>query len=466
MNGNTTRPFGAVAALAICLDIDGHEMTVGTLAWSRRVRRAVFEYHPAFLASGHNLSPYNLGLNPAAITAPSSPFEGLHGLFADSLPDGWGRHLTDRKLATLGIDHRSLTPVDRLSLVGTRGVGALTYRPDAFFDAPGHGLAQIGLDMLATQVRNIQGNGGDQSENARIELDRLQAMNGGSSGARPKIMAFASSSGALFTRGDARDPQWLIKFPAREDDPAIGAIEAAYAAMASEGGVAMAETHLFRSSNGDPAMPGYFGTRRFDRVEGARILIHSVAGLAHADHRIPSFSYESLLVMTRQMTLDQRQVEEQFRRAVFNVLASNRDDHTKNHAFLYNALARAWKLTPAYDLTPSAGMGGEHALTIAGKGTGITRADLLTLAAGARISTAPANAIIDKIAVSISRWPVHAAASGVPARAISATGHLLSARSLSPGPLKNQSTAMPMAIPHERTAKQQILKTMPTDIVD
>ena len=432
--------FPGVHSLAVHISSGGQNIKVGTLAWSRVNRRAVFEYDPAFLEQGHDLSPWHLrrpGSARQGLMAQAGPFDGLHGLFADSLPDGWGRYLTDRRLAETEIDHRSLTPLDRLSLIGSGGMGALVYSPETAFPrldksiSPRLAQAGIDIDRIATEIETIQM--AVDGTSGLVDLDELYGLHGGSSGARPKIMAHEMADGRLGTGEAGSMPQWLIKFPARDDDPWIGNVEAAYAMMAGHAGIQMPETRLFPSADRNSAVSGFFGARRFDRAMGSsgiagRRLVHTAAGLAHADHRQPSFSYESLIAMTRHLTKDQLQVEEQFRRAAFNVLSSNRDDHTKNHAFLYDVPTKKWTLTPAYDLTPSAGMGGEHAMTIGGKGTSFDRSDLEVLATKARIGPKAAGEIIDQVIEAIMKWHDFAGVCRVPQAAAKNIGNLQQSR--------------------------------------
>ncbi|MCA9545290.1 MAG: type II toxin-antitoxin system HipA family toxin, partial [Myxococcales bacterium] len=314
----------------------GVERRVGRLAAQRR--QIFFEYDPAWLASGPALSPFHLPPRPGLYRDPQHVFEGLPGLCHDSLPDGWGRLLMDRQARKLGL--RGLTPLDRLACVGERGMGALVYRPAVSLDAA---QGPLDLDVLAHHAAEVLAG---EAEDLLVELLRL---GGSPAGARPKVLLARVPDGT-WTHGEADPPAehepWLVKFPARTDPEDIGAVEEAYARMARAAGVEVMPTALFPSATG----PGWFGTRRFDRVAGRRVHVHSLSGLLHADHRVPTLDYADLLKATFLLTKDHGEVVRQFRRAVFNVRAHNRDDHSRQFAFVLSD-GGDWRLAPAYDLT-------------------------------------------------------------------------------------------------------------------
>jgi serine/threonine-protein kinase HipA len=399
------KAFPATRHLTVQLDGGSGQapIPIGRMVWDASRRTSLFEFDARCIADRLDLSPIALPLKPGSFAAPSAPFEGLFGLFADSLPDGWGRRLTDKRLIENNFDPSSLTSVDRLALIGQDGMGALTYVPDASFPKDQlEGQSLEALEVAADIVDRDIGN---------IDLARLDALNGGSAGARPKVMLHIDAHGGYYNRSSAGSHAWVVKFASRMDPPEIGAIEAAYAIMAKEAGVTMAETGFI------PALAerkyqegklGYFATKRFDRVgtgpNAQRVHMHTAAGLLHADFRQPQIDYTALLLLTRKVTRSQEQVEQQFRRAVFNVLAGNRDDHAKNHAFLFNMENRVYQISPAYDLTPSSGVGGEHNLAVNGKGRGITPEDAIKLAESGGIRVARARTIIEEVASAVIRW--------------------------------------------------------------
>lgn len=406
-----------VQLLHVELEAGGRLQEVGRLAWQRG--RIYFEYAPSFLAVGRSISPLRLPLEPRAFVGDPEPFDGLHGVFNDSLPDGWGRLLLDRNLTRLGLLPSALTPLDRLAYVGSRGLGALRYRPE---HSRTRSRAAINLDALAEQVRTILD--GD----AEDVLEHLLDLGGSSGGARPKILVGASASKQRLVAGvddlPAGYSHWLVKFRSSSDPPDVGAIEYAYSEMARAAGIDMAPTHLFPARKG----PGYFGTQRFDRRANTRVHVHSVCGLLHADHRLPTIGYETLLKATRIVTRSQREVDQMFRRMVFNVLAHNRDDHTKNHAFLMEDDGE-WRCSPAYDVTFSSGPGGEHALDVGGEGRQPGSEHIRVMAQRVGVHDKVMRACVDEVKAAVSRWPDFAAAAGVQRASVKdIDGHLNGAR--------------------------------------
>lgn len=407
--------FTPVRKMAVDLDLEGAVRRLGTLAWSTAERRAYFEYAPEFLAAPLLVSPFHLMAEPGVRPAPRDPFDGLHGLFNDSLPDGWGRLLLDRRLRKAGIDHHMLTPLDRLSAVGQGGMGALAYRPELAEEGRGDG----DLDWFVEQVEMIQGN------MDTADIDALQGAQGGSAGARPKIMigfdrgrdSFVIDYGQALAPGEER---WIVKSRSAEDPPGIGAEEQAYALMARAAGLRMAETHLFHTRKGNRL----FATKRFDRMPGGRLHMHTASGLLNASHREASVNYAMLHKLTFLMTRDSGEVLEMFRRMVFNVYARNRDDHAKNHAFLMGADG-LWRLSPAYDLTFSAGPGGEHSADVAGEGRAPGTAHMLKVAEAASISPRIAKTAIDEVRAVIARWRDFADEAGLAAARRSELDRLL-----------------------------------------
>jgi serine/threonine-protein kinase HipA len=387
--------------LHVEMEIDGAVRPVGALAW--RDRHAFFQYDPAFVETGLPLSPVKLPLSPRLFEAPLSPFDGLHGLFNDSLPDGWGRLLLDRNLQRAGLQPAELTPLDRLAYVGSRGMGALRYRSE--HETGADTQADVDLDALEAAARLIL------SGDSAAVLAELLDLNGSSGGARPKVLVgLGADQRQLFHGVDALPPgaeHWMVKFAGAGDLEDSGAVELAYAGMAAAAGIDMMPTRLFPAKRG----PGYFGVKRFDRAGPARLHVHSVCGLLDADHRLPSIGYETLLKVTRLVTRNQAEVERVFDRMVFNVVAHNRDDHTKNHAFLLQG--REWRATPAYDLTFSAGPGGEHCLDIAGNGRNPGVPEILAVAKAVGVSPSRARDSLARVGAAVARWPAFAEACGV-----------------------------------------------------
>ncbi|MEL7049442.1 MAG: HipA domain-containing protein, partial [Pseudomonadota bacterium] len=293
--------------------------------------------------------------------------------------------------------------LDRLAHIGQTGMGALTYEPD-FSEAPRDD--KIDLDWLAAQSAEVL------EGEAEDVLAELLALNGSSAGARPKALIgfdrtqdhIVHGAGAF---GENYEP-WLVKFANSQDGADAGAIEFAYAEMARRAGIDTPETHLFPAAKG----AGYFATKRFDRKGSKRVHMHTACGLLHSDFRTPSLDYQDLIELTTLLTRDVREVENMFRLAAFNVLAHNRDDHSKNFSFLMNE-AGEWRLSPAYDLTFSSGPGGEHSTMVMGEGKSPGRSQLRALGEVAGIRKSQVEAIIDQTRTALSDWPSLAKEFGV-----------------------------------------------------
>jgi len=414
--------FESIQKLTVRLDFYGRMFDVGTLAWDREERRSYFEYARDFLAKPLALSPFKLAVSEGAKPAPYRPFGGLHGIFNDSLPDGWGRLLLDRRLQKLNYDFRLLTPLDRLAHVGLKGMGALRYLPAKAFGASGE--SGIDLDWLAKQATAVQ----EQVDEA--DVDRLQEIQGGSAGVRPKIVVglnpktgkLVADTGMVLPEGfDA----WLVKFKANIDPAEIGIEEYTYSLMARAAGVEVPDTRLISTSNGK-----YFAVRRFDRTPQGSVHVQTASGLLEADHRAPAIDYDTLLKLTRLLTRDERNVQQMFVRMVFNVLARNRDDHSKNHAFLMTA-DETWRPTPAYDLTLSEGPGGEHNLAIDGEGRDPTEKNMMAVAERASIPKADARQILEQVRAAVDKWPEHARLAGLSTKRAAEIDRLLNKRASS-----------------------------------
>ena len=325
-----------------------------------------FEYDSAWLNREYALSPFYLPLKSGLMIAKRDPFRGNFGVFDDSLPDGWGNLLFDRFLQEKGINPYKLTILERLSLIGSTGRGALEYRPDRSIVTVEE---LLDFDKLALESQKLL-----STSIATDSLDTLYRYGGSSGGARPKVFATIDSK------------EWLVKFKASTDPEDVGETEYKYALLAKACGIKMPETKLFNGK--------YFGVERFDRTANGKVHTVSAAGLLHADYRIPSLDYALLLKLTLQLTKDIEQVADMFRLMVFNVVISNRDDHAKNFSFQYGG--GSWRLSPAYDLLPSNGFNGYHTTTFNGKGEP-TRADIFALATEVGLQKQRAENIFDEI---------------------------------------------------------------------
>jgi serine/threonine-protein kinase HipA len=384
-------------ALDVDLIMSGTDVRhVGRLALTRS--SAVFEYDPAFVASDLEIHPL---VRPATgVIAAREPrvFDGLHGIFADSLPDAWGTELLRRRCAREGLPYRSLTVLDRLAIVGRRGMGALSYRP-SISDLGGD---FVDFDALAHEANEVlQGRDSDL-------LPQLERLGGSSGGARPKVLV------AINAEGNARSgvdeipdgyDGWLVKFPSSRDVRDIGPLEAAYASMARAAGIDVPDHRLIptRRSAG-----GYFASKRFDRgPRGARHHVVSVAGTLDIDWTVPQIDYDNLIRLVRRVTRSQAEVEQMVRRMIFNVVAHNRDDHAKQHAFLFTS-DRRWHLTPAYDLSYSSGPNGEHYLAVAGEARDVRPEAIREVTSASGVGPRRLRSIASEVLDAVSRFTAFA----------------------------------------------------------
>ena len=322
-------------------------------------RLVSFRYDEAWIGNGFSISPISLPLEDRVFT-PSDciTFEGLSGVFSDSLPDGWGRLITDRYLRMKGYSPTELSSLDRLSIIGRSGRGALEYRPEREIH---ESMDIIDLDLLARECLRIW---------SRENSDHLE-----------ELFLLSNTVGGAELKIETDD--WIIKFPSSLDRADIGKEEYDYSIAARECGLDVLSTRLIESD----FCSGYFATERFDRIGGRKIHMVSAGGLLEVSHRVPCLDYNSLMSLTGYITQDVREVEEMFRRMCFNVFAHNRDDHARNFAFLYDSEKSCWKLSPAYDMTYSSSVGGEHATTVNGNGRNPGEGDIMAVGKEAKLNS-------------------------------------------------------------------------------
>ena len=319
------------------VDVFLEDRHVGTLAETPD-HRVAFAYTESWLENGFAVSPFSLPLEQKVFVPASESFGGLWGVFADSLPDAWGRLLVDRLLRSRGLADVSV--LDRLAIVGGEGMGALTYRPawDISRDAsPGD------LDDLAARCAAVL------RHDDTADPDELFRLGGSSGGARPKVMT----------------GEWIIKFPASGDIADAGVMEKEYMDCAAACGIDVPETKLMPSRR----CSGYFAVRRFDRVDGRRRHMLTASAILETDPRTPSLDYHTLMKLTAILSRSsEADLMQMYRRMCFNVYAHNRDDHAKNFTWIYDPRYDCWHPSPAYDLTRSTTYFGEHTTTVDGNG--------------------------------------------------------------------------------------------------
>ena len=309
------------------------------------------------------------------------------GLINDALPDGWGHVLMDRRMKARGINLAQVSVLDRLAYLGENTMGALTFEPNEKNPLDDCDLT---LYQMASEIQSLL------HDESRLVLAELARAGGSPGGARPKAVVYYNPQTHQMSTHDGRvegGQPWLVKFPSPGDARDSCALEHLYAKMADLCGLGMEATTFFQLSNGLTA----FGTRRFDLDDaGQRVHVHSLAGVLHANFRLPSLGYTEYLQVTRRLTRDHRELVKALRRCVFNVLMNNRDDHAKNMAFLLNE-HNNWVLAPPYDLTYCPGPRGEHFMDVAGEGKNPGRAHVLKVALAAGLTVSVACDVIDEM---------------------------------------------------------------------
>jgi serine/threonine-protein kinase HipA len=388
--------------------------SVGTLAMAGKAK-IIFEYTPQWISNGFDLAPRSLAFTTAPQYAKDPLFDGLHGVFNDSLPDGWGLLLMDRAFNhRYGWARHEITPLDRLAYIGQRAMGCFEYQPEYEKESIDD---QVDLASMAAAADQILAGGKEEV------LAALRIQGGSPGGARPKVtVALAEKTGHClsgFYDLPADYQHWLVKFRAKDDSLDMGRAEKAYADMAALAGITMPPTAL-QHVRVDGRQESFFSVQRFDRAGGQRRHVVTMAGLYYANFRQPCIDYQDVLGATAILTKDVQQIERCFRLMAFNVLAHNKDDHAKNFSFIRQH--ERWELAPAYDLTFNHGMGGEHMTAIAGSGNPgpdklLQIAQTFHLADGAKI--------IAEVREAVAQWPRLAQANQVSqATCDEITGHL------------------------------------------
>jgi len=401
---------------------------IGAVRWDEGEVAASFEYDPAFRGSGIEVSPLTLPLSDAIYRFPElagEAFKGLPGLLADSLPDRFGNALIDAWLARQGRRADSFNPVERLCYVGNRGMGALEYRPAL---GPGDASGELNVAALVELADAVLSNRTALVADVEHDPEAInQVLRVGTSagGARAKAVIAWNPQTSVVRSGQAGlEPgfsHWILKLDGvrSSDDREVGTargyglIELAYSRMARRAGIEMTECRTL-----DEGGRHHFMTRRFDRgPAGEKIHMLSLAALAHYDFNVAgAHAYEQAIEAMRRLGLTQGEIEQQFRRAVFNVLARNQDDHVKNIAFLMDRAGR-WSLAPAFDLTfahnPAGAWTSRHQMSLNGKRDGFTLADLIAFGGFCNLKSAPARRIVDEVRRAVEAWPGLAEEAGV-----------------------------------------------------
>jgi serine/threonine-protein kinase HipA len=402
---------------------------VGVLAWNTETRTGVFEFVDSFEALGLDIAPLIMPLSEIKrgnriFSFPENQgktFKALPGLLADALPDDWGNAIIDEYFASRGINAGEITPVDRLCYIGSRAMGALEFIP-AWHDKELSLSSTIALDPLTTlagevlnQRKKFQASLTNRDKSA-FDILKVGTSAGG---AKAKAIIAWNESTNEVRSGQVKAPPgfsyWLLKFDGVEDKKlsgnplGIGRIEYAYSRMALDCGIKMTGCRLYPDGKYD-----HFMTKRFDRRDdGTKLHVQTLCAIAHFD-RDGRYSYEQAFEVMRRLHLGERDMDQFYRRMVFNVAARNHDDHTKNHAFLMNDQGE-WELSPAYDLCYSYSADGrwtsQHQLSVNNKRDDFSYSDLMAVARNTGLKSAPA--IIDQVMEVVSGWLHYAREAGV-----------------------------------------------------
>lgn len=404
---------------------------IGAVSWLDERGYGIFEYDRDFIKKGLDLSPITMGLGLTGSgdgkfffpALNKETYLGLPGLLADVLPDKFGNSIIDAWLARNGRDSNSFSPVERLCYAGKRGMGALEFSPPVIEDYDESVAVDISeLVKLAQDVMNerkglnVQLADADH-ENADAILDILR-VGTSAGGARPKAVIAMNDKGDVLS-GQADAPKgydyWLLKFDGVTDlelgEPmGYGRIEYAYYLMAKEADITMTECKLLEENG-----RAHFMTKRFDRVGGNKLHMQSLCGIAHYDfNMVGAYSYEQAFEVMRKLRLSKAEASQQYRRMLFNIIARNQDDHTKNISFLMNKEGK-WKLSPAYDVTYSHNPAGkwtnQHQMSVNGKRDHFTKEELILT--GKSLSLSKPEAIIDEVIEAVDRWMEFADRAGV-----------------------------------------------------
>ena len=413
---------------------------VGAVAWDEATQLANFEYSPSFIEKEWDISPLKMPISsgaqiysfPELRTARGSTydtFKGLPGLLADMLPDKYGNQLIDVWLAQQGRPVNSMNPVEKLCFIGSRGMGALEFEPTQIqtkkraYKIELDSLVDISRRMLQNR-EDFKTNLNEEDEQSMMDILKIGTSAGG---ARPKAVIAYNEKTKEVKSGQTNAPKgfehWLIKLDGVSDTQfgtsmGYGRIEMAYYQMATACGIDMMESKLLEENE-----RAHFMTKRYDRSgKSDRHHVQTWCAMSHFDFNdMTSYSYEQLFQTMRALRLDYQEAEQMYRRMVFNVVARNCDDHTKNFSFRMKRDA-AWTLSPAYDIChafdPKSIWVSQHALSINGKRKNQTKDDLLTIAKSMNIKRAPK--IVNEITSIVKDWKKYAEMVNVDSKKIEA----------------------------------------------
>jgi serine/threonine-protein kinase HipA len=407
--------FKKLEKVSVCLRfLPEKEIVVGILALVDG--KVAFQYSKEFVKSGLQISPFKLPLSEQPVFGPTGRYsQGLPFAFAESLSDGWGRLVVDRFLAANGLSPSEVGPLDRLALIGSRGMGALVYYPDRSESDKSSSLLNLS-DLLAGVEHVHEGTASDV-------LPKLARLGGSPGGARPKILAGIDPNDNVISGTEdipAGYVPHIVKFPVKSE--ALGHYECeteyAYSILARRAGITIPETRLIQVGKQKA-----FCIQRFDRVQdssngtdnvfGNRVHQHTLGGLLGMEPGQSVCDYKHLLSISAKLTGDKRNAISLFRQMVFNIVTHNRDDHARNFSFIMDKNGK-WKASPAYDLLFSYGPGGEHSTSVMGEYKKPVWQNIMNLGEEFNFSRTEITGIVQEVEESVQQWPEIAKQSGVP----------------------------------------------------
>jgi len=387
-----------------------------------------FEYDPKFARRGWEISPFNLPLSlQGPVVFPAlrrlEAFSGLPGVLADALPDRFGNAVIRAYFERKGQLSYAMSPVQKLLYLGNRAMGAIEFRPALKVKYSPQELDSLEVSRLVEEARRLVEGKVD------VAVPHIMRLSASAGGARAKAVILwnpaANRVRSGFVAPEEGDEHWLIKFDGVGDldhpDPnpqPYNRIEYVYGLLARQAGIDMAEMRLLEERR-----LAHLMVKRFDRVDGAKLHMHSLGGLEHVDYNLPGqYSYEQYLRTVLRLNLGHPALEQAFRRAVFNIMVVNQDDHVKNFSFLMDDQG-AWRLSPAYDITYARGSGytRTHQMTFNGKSDGFTRDDMKAVGALFGLK-GDGMSVVDEVAEALAEWPALAEKWGIPRERIDAIG--------------------------------------------
>lgn len=382
-----------------------------------------FEYDPKFVASGIELAPLQMPLERADAPfifrdLPIETYKRLPAMLADSLPDDFGNNIINAWMAKNGVSVTDITPLDRLAYMDSRGMGALEFKPPLGARKPSQ--SAIEMASLVENARMAISGSIATDEFSEAALTQLLQVGTSAGGARAKAIIAWNRETSEIRAGQFDVPpefeHWMLKLDVGKDrdlgsSTNFGRIEYAYSLMAKAAGIHMADCHLLEENG-----RAHFMTKRFDRDGNTKIHMQSLCSMSHLDYKqVATHDYNQLFMTIDRLGLGEDAMEQAFRRMVFNVLAVNCDDHTKNFSFLMRE-GGSWELAPAYDITHSYMPGNkwvsQHLMSVNGKFAGARRADFIVVAERFRVGRA--EVVVKEVEAAVAAWGRHAAKAGLP----------------------------------------------------